>query len=115
MSLPNSDSARFDEFSEWFNRVKHEARLINPAAALEWNMHKSYLPELDRKGIPIVPVRMMLKASGETLPALLQETGLNEAVIKPAVSGGARLTYRINRETAEKYQGVLAPHFALGG
>ncbi|MCH8558727.1 MAG: hypothetical protein LAT84_12945 [Balneolia bacterium] len=102
---------RFDEFSFWFNRVKNEARLINPAAALEWNMHKSYLPELQQKGIPIVPVRMIKRGSGETLPALLEETGWNEAVVKPAVSGGARLTYRINRDSADKHQELLKSHF----
>lgn len=101
---------RFEEFSEWFNRVKSEAVFINPPDALEWNMHKRYLPELEGKGIPIVPVRMIDKGSGEKVPDLLKETGWNEAVIKPAVSGGARLTYRVNADKAEEIDAKLRPY-----
>jgi glutathione synthase/RimK-type ligase-like ATP-grasp enzyme len=101
---------RFAEFSEWLNRVKYQTRIINPVEALEWNMHKSYLPELERRGIPVVPVRMIAKGSGESLAGLLDETGWEEAVIKPAVSGGARLTFRLNKRTAPALDLELKPH-----
>ena len=37
-----------------------ESRLavVNPVALLRWNSDKSYLAELDAKGVPMVPTRI---------------------------------------------------------
>ncbi|TVQ65146.1 MAG: hypothetical protein EA360_10565 [Balneolaceae bacterium] len=103
---------RFAEFSAWFERVRTQTILINPPDALSWNMHKGYLQELQQKGVPVVPVRMIPAGSSRPLASLLSEAGWGEAVIKPAVSGGARLTYRIRPSNAAEVEQLLKPHLA---
>ena len=103
---------RFDQFSAWFERVRNQTTLINPPDALSWNMHKGYLEELSEKGVPVVPLRMIPAGSGHSLSGLLREMGWSEGVIKPAISGGARLTYRIRPENAAEVEERLRPHLA---
>ena len=52
-----------------------------------WNLDKRYLLELERRGVPIVPTRLI-----ERGPLSLEWP---EAVLKPAISGGAHRTFRI--------------------
>lgn len=101
---------RIDEFIPWLERVRKQSRLINPPEAITWNMHKRYMPELKRKGIPIVPTQMIPKGSAPVLNELLETAGWDEAVIKPAVSGAARLTYRLNHSNGAELTEKLGPH-----
>lgn len=86
---------RFAEFSAWLDRAAGQTRLLNSRATVEWNWDKHYLADLEKAGIPVVPCRFVERGSAETLAGLLAETGWEEAVIKPCVSGSARHTYRI--------------------
>lgn len=92
------DSAAFHAVLDRIN--ESSAQLENPINLVRWNLHKSYLRDLERQGIPIVPTRF--GAAGETLdmPALFDEAGVEELIIKPAISANAVHTYRLDRQTA---------------
>jgi len=98
---------RTAEFSAWLQRVEGEIPLCNPASTIRWNQDKHYLAELARLGIPVLPSRFMEIGSTRTLAEVLEETGWDDSVIKPTVSGGARHTYRVNRRTASDHQPIL--------
>lgn len=76
-----------------------EARLpmSNPAAVLAWNTDKRYLADLAARGVAI-PRTLW---TGRLTPALLgqafDETGADELIVKPSVSGGAWRTLRVAR------------------
>lgn len=99
---------RFAEFTDWLGRVECETRLCNLAPAVRGNLDKHYLADLAERGVPVVPTRFLERSSPQTLAAVLAETGWDEAVIKPCVSGGAWHTYRVNRRTAAEFQPLLA-------
>ncbi|HSP18029.1 MAG TPA: hypothetical protein VLQ79_00830, partial [Myxococcaceae bacterium] len=83
------------EFLAWIDAV--EARglpLWNGPASIRWNVDKTYLLELERRGVPIVPTRHVIRGSAVTLSDLLREAGWAEAVVKPSVSAGAFETWR---------------------
>src|SRR5262249_7233021 len=44
-----------ERFLEWSRRVSDVTTLYNSAAAIAWNARKTYLRELERKGVSIVP------------------------------------------------------------
>jgi len=88
------------EFATWLGAVEHQTRVCNPPSTIRWNMDKHYLADLASLGIPVVRSRYVERGSRETLHDLLDETGWEEAVIKPCISGAARHTYRVNRRTA---------------
>lgn len=86
---------RRDEFVAWAERAGALCPLWNPPAVVRWNTHKSYLRELEARGVPIVPTAWLARGSAPDLEALLAERGWSDAVVKPAVSAGARDTLRV--------------------
>lgn len=95
------------EFTVWLDRVRKQTRLCNDAALIDWNMDKHYLADLEANGIPIVPSKFIERGSTLTLHELLDESGWEEAILKPCISGAARHTYRVNREGATQLEPVM--------
>ncbi|MEQ1748516.1 MAG: hypothetical protein ABL974_03785 [Prosthecobacter sp.] len=95
---------RFSEFSAWLDRVSQQTLLCNPLGTVRWNMDKHYLADLASRGIPVVPTVFLERGSRRSIREVLEETGWDEAVIKPCVSGSARHTYRVNRLCAAAHQ-----------
>jgi glutathione synthase/RimK-type ligase-like ATP-grasp enzyme len=96
---------RTDAYARWLRRCSAEAvNLHNPPAAVLANLHKRYLVELGRQGIPVVPTTCLPAAIGRQLRPLLEEHGWSEAVVKPAVSASAWGTWRTSFATADRDQ-----------
>jgi len=95
---------RFDEFFYWLEDTKDKTTFINSAEIINWNIDKHYLQELSKNGINIAPTLFIEKGETNTLTGLLQKTKWKEAVIKPAISGAARHTYRINTKNYKEYE-----------
>ena len=95
------------EFTAWLNRVRGQTRLCNDAALISWNLDKHYLADLEAKGIPIVSSKFIERGSKVTLHEMFVESGWDEAIIKPCISGAARHTYRINRESVAPLEPVV--------
>src|SRR5690606_19523494 len=95
---------RFTEFSAWLERVAARTRLLNPPALVRWNVDKHYLAELRARGVHTVPTTFVERGSDVGLAELLQTHALDDAVIKPAVSGAARHTHRVSPSTAAAHE-----------
>ncbi len=108
---------RFSGFTAFLARAERCTRLVNSAAAVRWNCDKRYLAELARAGIAIPATRFLACGQQATLAELLSATGWREAVIKPAISCGARHTHRIAAASAAVHQAafsaLLAEHTML--
>src|SRR5690242_9773011 len=51
---------KINEFNMWLDRIHVEKiTLWNPCNVVRWNIHKSYLLELEQKGIPIIPTSLI--------------------------------------------------------
>jgi glutathione synthase/RimK-type ligase-like ATP-grasp enzyme len=99
---------RIDEWRAWLDTIERVgARLYNPPALVRWNLDKRYLAELQGRGVQIVPTRFIDAGARVDLAALMRETGWTEAVLKPAVSGGAKRTHRFVAAEATTLQPVL--------
>jgi hypothetical protein len=88
---------RRDEFVAWADRAGAKTRLWNPPGLLRWNTHKSYLRDLAERGIPTVPTAWLERGSRADVSGVLKARGWTDAVVKPAVSAGARDTVRVRR------------------
>jgi hypothetical protein len=75
---------RREEFLAWAAAVP---RLRNDAAVLRWNSDKTYLRDLERLGLPVVPTVWDPTTTGRLPDA-------DEWVVKPSVSAGSRDTAR---------------------
>jgi len=95
---------RFDEFFIWLENTKNKTTFINSTEIINWNIDKHYLQDLAKKNVNIAPTLFIEKGESNTLSRLLQKTKWKEAVIKPAISGAARHTYRINMKNYKEYE-----------
>ena len=78
---------RLDEFLAWAERVSRATRLLNPFSVVSWNARKGYLLDLESRGVPVVPTRL-LRAGTAVDREGLRAVG-EELVVKPAVAAGA--------------------------
>ncbi len=95
---------RFAEFCAWLERVEEQTRLHNPAPQVRWNADKHYLGELEARGVHTVPTVFIERGAAADLETLMREHGHEQAVLKPAVSGAGRDTYRLRRGHAGEHQ-----------
>lgn len=100
---------RFDEFSRWLEQVARLTSLINNLTIVRWNMDKHYLGDLERRGVPIVPTLFLERGQIQSFRDLLDRLKIDEAVVKPCVSGAARHTYRLRRANAAEIDRVMRP------
>ncbi|MDN0077282.1 hypothetical protein QU481_20830 [Crenobacter sp. SG2303] len=99
---------RFGEFSPWLDQVSSETTLYNEAGLLRWNIDKHYLADLREARINIVPTCYLEINEPRTLVQAVSDTGWDELILKPAVSGSARHTYRFAASDAARYECVYA-------
>lgn len=98
---------RIDEFTEWLHQVKDQTQLVNPFQTLSWNLDKFYLQDLHEKGINIPETLFLDKGDDHTLRDLQATTGWNEMIIKPAIAGAARDTFRISMESIDEHEEIF--------
>ena len=95
---------RFGEFSPWLDQVSRNARLFNEAALIRWNLDKHYLGDLARAGVNVVPTAYVERGDPRSLAHVVAETGWDELILKPAISGAARHTYRFSADEATVHE-----------
>lgn len=103
---------RFAEFSAWLDRAASRMKFMNSAATIRRNWNKFYLDELAAAGVRIPPTRFLPQGTDTTLQAEFAALGTTQAILKPAVSGAARHTYRLDEGNlpahAEIFRTLLA-------
>ena len=95
---------RRNAFLAWAEQVTHTSILWNPLPIIRWNTHKTYLRDLEQRGVPVVPTEWLAAGERVNLAKLVQRRGWSRFVIKPAVatnSFGARV---FSRETLTEGQ-----------
>lgn len=70
----------YSAFLSWITKLESlHVRLFNSPQLLRWNSHKSYLLELEQKGIPIIPTRILSKDT---------KISSHDGIQKPIVGNG---------------------------
>ena len=77
------------------------ARLENPLPVVRWNLRKTYLRDLERAGVPVVPTRWAEGGlTADALAGAFRQWGVPEVVAKPVVSANADGTFRLGPDPA---------------
>jgi glutathione synthase/RimK-type ligase-like ATP-grasp enzyme len=106
---------RIDAFRAWLTRLEQQgAPVLNPVSTLRWNSDKRYLQQLAARGLPVIDTAWIARGETVELEALLSARGWEEAVVKPAISGGGWRTFRVRRDQAHTRQAELAVLTAAG-
>jgi hypothetical protein len=102
-----------DAFEAVLGRIAaSRALLCNPLPLMRWNMRKTYLRDLERCGVLMLPTVWGRAPAAAELRALPAGLGCDEVVIKPVVGANADHAYRVERSIAaaelERMAGVYA-------
>jgi len=97
-------TSNYERFLDWIDLVERASELVNSAAVLRWNSHKSYLAALAGRGVPVVPTVVVDEGAELDLRALLDARDWADAVVKPAVSVGAIGARRVSVDTAARLE-----------
>jgi glutathione synthase/RimK-type ligase-like ATP-grasp enzyme len=104
---------RFAEFSMWLDVVSTKTQLINSIETIRWNIDKHYLQDLANKGVRIPPTLFIEKGDTRSLSEITSTLPWSNFILKPAISGAARHTYKFNHTTVAEYQEFFADLIAV--
>ena len=99
---------RYDEFAPWLEDVCTKTKLINPKSLIYWSLDKHYLNDLERAGIRIPATQFIEAGDSRILAAIIEELDWNEFILKPAISGAARHTYRFTKDQAIEHEAIFS-------
>lgn len=92
-----------EQFLNWLSLVEQSSiQLLNPLEVIKWNFQKSYLLEIERQGLAIVP-SIVIKQDLPNSKMLeeIKKTGWQNLVLKPTLSASAFLTFKVSASSAE--------------
>lgn len=100
-----------DDFRAWLEMLKTLPRVANDPALMLWNLDKRYLLDLAARGAPLPPTRLVRPETAAIIEAM-DALGIDDAVTKPAVGGGA---YGLSRVRRDDVAAIASAALALGG
>jgi glutathione synthase/RimK-type ligase-like ATP-grasp enzyme len=104
MRTPWDYFQRAAEFRVWLDRrIGDRAVMCNSHEILDWNFDKSYLEDLARAGVALVPTLTVAKNGGGDIAASARERGWNEIVVKPTIGGGGYRVLRFLLDDIDRY------------
>lgn len=87
------------------------ALLVNSLATVRWNAVKTYLGELGRRGVPIVPTEWHDDFDARVVRQAFERLGCDRLVIKPTVGASALDTHVLDSAALPDVEGRLSATF----
>lgn len=99
-----------DRFLAWSAGLASTIPTWNPHELVAWNASKTYLRDLERRGVPTIPTRWLRRGTAVDLAAILAAEGWDAAVVKPTVDLGAKNLRRVDGGGQRVLDQLLATH-----
>lgn len=87
--------------------LQQKTHFINSELLIRWNLDKHYLADLKAKNINIVETLFIEAGYDDSLNSLFINSGFDVAILKPAISGAARHTYKLNAENIGQHEKIF--------
>ena len=88
---------RQEEFLSTLSRIESHTRLFNPADLVRWNIHKTYLQDLETRGARIIPTLWLDKADADASMEAFDKLQSDDLIFKRQVGAGAEGQHRLKR------------------
>ena len=98
---------RLSEYLKWVRHVDEATLLLNRGEAIVWNLDKTYLRQLEHRGVPTIPTQWVAPGEPWTHP-----DGL--FIVKPSVGAGARNTAVYSASAVDDAQSHVSSLGELG-
>ncbi len=77
-------------FLAWLEELeRRNVTIWNSYETIRWNMKKTYLNDLQQRGIPILDSVWLTDSSKKDLNLIMRENGWEQVVVKPIISAAA--------------------------
>ena len=83
-------------FLETLEKIDKESLLANPLALVRWNLAKTYMRDLQQKGIAIVPTLWVNTPQADSFSTFRDKLGTDEIVVKPVVGANGEDAFRVS-------------------
>lgn len=83
-------------FLERLEEIERQTRLANPLDLVHWNLTKTYLRDLERKGVTTVPTLWLDGLEQASLHKYVERLGTGELVVKPLVGANGVDAFRFS-------------------
>ncbi len=84
-----------------------KARLENSLNIVKWNIEKTYLRDLEQRGVPSIPTLWNDRFVEAEARSFFDQLNVGEIIIKPTLGAGAQNTYRLGVEKFEDSLSIL--------
>lgn len=88
---------RCDAYLETLTKIEQMTPLLNPSALVRWNIRKTYLRELESKGVATIPTHWIERPSEKDILSSFDAFDTDGLVIKRQIGAGADGQHRIKR------------------
>lgn len=100
---------RVTEFRRWLDaRIASGVLMCNSREILDWNFDKSYLQDLARVGVELVPTICVARQEQADIAAMARARGWDDIVIKPTIGGGGYRTHRFRVDQLPRHANEIA-------
>lgn len=82
-------------------------QLFNPLEICRWNIDKSYLKDLQKRGVPVLPTRWFERLDRQTCDQYFTDSNQTKVVVKPLVGANSDHVYVLSAEAPETWQQAL--------
>jgi hypothetical protein len=83
-------------FLDTLQAINRQTRLANPLDLVHWNLSKTYMRDLEGKGVGIVPTLWPDAFSPSMLPSFRERLDSPELVVKPVVGANGQDAFRLS-------------------
>lgn len=91
-----------EDFYAWLAVIESKnVRLLNPIDIVKWNADKHYLLDIENAGLNVTPSIFLSKDDKIDLSIYFKKLNTINFIIKPAVSGGSKNTFKVDIDSVE--------------
>ena len=96
-------------FIKTLEKIDHETLLANPLGLIRWNLAKTYMRDLQQKGIGIVPTLWASTLQADSFLTFRGSLGTDVVVVKPVVGANGEDAFRVSMgESPERLESIAA-------
>jgi len=97
-----------EDFYLWLAKLKSKnIKVLNPIDILIWNADKHYLNNIAAAGLNVTPSIFTTKGKKIELTPYFTTFNTAQLIVKPAVSGGSKNTFRVTKENVDEINAHL--------
>ena len=98
-------------FLDTLSHIDQQTAMANPLPLVQWNYRKTYLQDLEEKGVKIVPTLWLGEPGLSHIESCFELLELDELVIKPVIGANGEDAYRISRSDEPEHLERIVDRF----